>query len=134
MKTEYVLGFMFDRGNVALIRKKKPKWQEGLLNGIGGKIEANEGPFLAMVREFEEETGLHQKLWNHFATMSGPDFKVYCFMCHGPVIKLKSMESEQVEIHSITGLPISECIPNLKWLIPMALDTDRIFSNIQYAQ
>lgn len=40
---KYVLGFMFsteDRGQkVALIKKLKPKWQAGLLNGIGGKIE-----------------------------------------------------------------------------------------------
>jgi hypothetical protein len=38
-QVKYVLGFMFDEElrNVALIRKIKPKWQEGKWNGIGGK-------------------------------------------------------------------------------------------------
>lgn len=46
MKTYYTLGFLFDYGqlNVALIRKTKPKWQAGLLNGIGGHVEENETP------------------------------------------------------------------------------------------
>jgi hypothetical protein len=38
---EYVCGFMFanDFTEVALIRKNKPEWQRGKLNGIGGKVE-----------------------------------------------------------------------------------------------
>jgi 8-oxo-dGTP diphosphatase len=37
----YVLGFMFssDHSEVALIRKRKPEWQRGKLNGIGGKCD-----------------------------------------------------------------------------------------------
>ena len=39
--TRYVAGFLVsdDRYYVALIRKKRPAWQEGRLNGIGGHIE-----------------------------------------------------------------------------------------------
>ena len=49
----YVAGFMFDSSyeNVLLIRKTKPKWQEGLLNGVGGKIEPGEKELDAMKRE-----------------------------------------------------------------------------------
>ena len=42
--TRYVLGFLF-RDNctsVVLIRKDKPRWQAGLLNGVGGKINDGE--------------------------------------------------------------------------------------------
>lgn len=36
-KTKYVVGFAFDLTltMVALIRKNRPEWQMGLLNGIG---------------------------------------------------------------------------------------------------
>jgi hypothetical protein len=38
---EYVVGFAFDTdGRVALIRKNRPEWQAGRLNGIGGHVEA----------------------------------------------------------------------------------------------
>ena len=37
--TKYVVGFMFspDKQFVALIRKNRPEWQAGKLNGIAGK-------------------------------------------------------------------------------------------------
>ena len=59
MKT-YVLGFAFSQNkqNVLLIKKNRPAWQAGKLNGVGGKIEEGETPAQAMVREFEEETGI----------------------------------------------------------------------------
>lgn len=50
--------FSDDRRQVVLIRKKKPAWQAGKLNGVGGKINQGEGARPAMVREFEEETGI----------------------------------------------------------------------------
>ena len=55
----YVLGFAFTTdGRVALIQKKRPAWQAGRLNGIGGKVEGTEHSAAAMVREFREETGV----------------------------------------------------------------------------
>src|SRR5690349_13991679 len=41
----YALGFLFDgTGRVVLIRKRRPAWQAGLLNGVGGKVEPGEAP------------------------------------------------------------------------------------------
>jgi 8-oxo-dGTP diphosphatase len=42
--TQYVLGFLFDpsQKDVVLIKKLKPEWQKGKLNGVGGKIEEGE--------------------------------------------------------------------------------------------
>ena len=61
MVKRYVVGFLlnYDRTQVVLIRKNRPAWQAGHLNGVGGKIEMGETPIEAMTREFEEETGLH---------------------------------------------------------------------------
>lgn len=55
---QYVVGLAVNQGWVALIRKAKPAWQAGRLNGIGGKVEPGEDPQLAMAREFEEEAGV----------------------------------------------------------------------------
>ncbi|PIE78988.1 MAG: hypothetical protein CSA15_05000, partial [Candidatus Delongbacteria bacterium] len=56
----YVNGFMYseDEKKIVLIKKNTPEWQRGLFNGIGGSIEAGESPEEAIVREFEEETGV----------------------------------------------------------------------------
>ena len=37
---EYVCGLLFsvDRTRVLLIRKRRPAWQAGRLNGVGGKV------------------------------------------------------------------------------------------------
>jgi 8-oxo-dGTP diphosphatase len=42
----YACGFLFslDRTRVLLIRKRRPAWQAGRLNGVGGKIEPGETP------------------------------------------------------------------------------------------
>jgi 8-oxo-dGTP pyrophosphatase MutT (NUDIX family) len=58
VKHRYVVGFLFseDESRVLLVWKNRPAWQDGKLNGVGGKIEAGETPLQAMEREFKEET------------------------------------------------------------------------------
>ena len=53
---EYVLAFIFDENleKVLLIQKQRPKWQAGLDNGIGGKIEEKETAINAIKREIFE--------------------------------------------------------------------------------
>jgi 8-oxo-dGTP diphosphatase len=61
----YVVGFLFghDKTMVALIKKSRPEWQKGMLNGIGGKIENSENALTAMRREFKEEAGADVSDW-----------------------------------------------------------------------
>lgn len=126
----YCLGFAFtDNDNfVVLIRKNKPAWQKGLLNGVGGKVEANELAHEAMVREFREETGITHNHWARFTIMnfdwkSVPDAQVHCFTTRLPKghDNLTQMTEEQVGLYSrIDVRNHPKVIPNLRWLIPMA--------------
>lgn len=120
-QTNYVVGFMFseDYEKVALIRKNKPDWQKGKLNGIGGKIEQDECPDDAMLREFEEEAGA-VATWKHYGRMKGPGWCVECFACTGDLSKLISCTDEKIEI--IETLDDEDTIENLGWLIAAAID------------
>lgn len=73
---KYVLGFAFspDNSKVLLIRKERPKWQSGLLNGVGGKVEGEEWLREAMVREFKEETDIDTSTtdWSMFLSHEAP--------------------------------------------------------------
>lgn len=126
MGQKYVVGFAFDenRSFVALIRKNRPKWQEGRLNGIGGKVENGETYAEAMVREFEEEAGYQHENWTEAFDLIGPDWHVMVYYADGvPVDDLESKTDEIVEVHPVDDLP-SDTIYNLQWMIPMLLDND----------
>lgn len=133
MKTNYVVGFMFDNTitNVALIRKLKPAFQKGLLNGIGGKVEDGERPVHAMQREFKEESNYphNDPVWNHFAGMGGAnndgsEFDVQFYCCIGEPNDVKSKEEEQIEVHQVTSILSrkEETLGNVPWLVSLAID------------
>ena len=138
--THYVVGFYFSPGldKVALIRKTRPAWQEGKLNGVGGHVEAGESPQEAMVREFAEETGHVTHRWHYYARMKGPDFTVDVFTVSGPLEKLKSTTEEKIEFVIVeeVGPLRNDVIENLAWLIGLALDHlvdgRPMFSEIKY--
>ena len=127
MMKEYVLGFLFsnDRERVALIKKTRPAWQAGFLNGVGGKIETGESPLQAMVREFHEEANFLHNDWTLFATMTNSQFIVHCFKATTDLIdEVMTMTEEEVVVTFVDeiGVGLHTVIPNLHWLIPMALD------------
>ena len=124
-QTQYVAGFLFseDRAKVALIRKKRPKWQAGRLNGIGGHVEPGESPPQAMVREFAEETGLQITTWELFATRTGPGFTVRCYVAFSRFLDtVKTTTDEDVEIWYVNDLQLAGMLPDLRVLILLALD------------
>ena len=135
----YVAGFVFskDGSQVALINKLKPEWQKGKLNAIGGKVEALEvmdivkhieSPTDAMVREFEEETGVFipPGEWKYRVRLFTPgEFEVFFFAAFDDIVfEVKTKEAEEVSIFKVTNILNGEypIIPNLKWLIPLCQD------------
>lgn len=119
----YVVGFMFDENeeHVLLINKTHPDWQAGKLNGIGGRIEEGESALEAMRREFVEEVGIEHDNWRLFCVLSDArEWSILFYSARGPIWDAKQMTDEVPRSALIRKLP-SYCIPNLHWLIPMAL-------------
>lgn len=133
----YVCGFAFDEAveRVVLIRKLKPDWQKGLLNGVGGKVEPFETLPMTMVREFEEETGFttHPTIWRPMLYLQDGTDKaawiVHFFAAYGvPLDQVGTQEEEEVFPVSWKSVAFCDnprqvyfqCVPNLRWLLPMA--------------
>jgi len=141
---EYVVGFAFnsDGDKVILIEKQKPNWQKGKLNGTGGLIEdidmdethnpsLNIEPcYLAMAREFKEEAGIETSYfhWDQFCVLTdGRGWKVYFLRTHllDPLFDLaRTTTKEKIVKIKVKELNQHKIIPNLEWLIPLALDKD----------
>lgn len=138
----YVLGFAFNEEltQVALIRKNRPEWQAGHLNGIGGKVEEGENLYDAMCREFREETGVNLIAWEHVIRMSeDEDWAVSVWAYYGADLsELKTMTDEEVGVYNVSDILTDkeEIISNLKWLIALCLDIDtikgKIFASVEY--
>jgi len=122
----YVLGLVFSksRGKILLIEKKRPKWQAGRWNGIGGKIEQNESPIGAMQREALEETG-HSFLYKHVITFVCPGGTVFVFEAitcatNADYIPFEQVEDGRLEVFDLDNLP-TNMMGNLRWIIPLSL-------------
>lgn len=139
----YCCGFLFthDYREVLLIEKRRPAWQAGKLNGVGGHVEqhANETPYAAMVREFKEEVGVEVLNWMHFRTerfghndgalnpeSSGKRVNVYFFAATATPFQWEACRTQTDEhIVKLRLVPAgtvdwTRCIYNLEYLIPMA--------------
>lgn len=120
---KYVVGFMFDEteSNVILLWKNRPEWQRDKINGIGGMIEDGESPAEAMRREFREEAGIDHADWQQFCVLSDcRQWSIHFFSSTGTLGDVEQCTDEVPLILPIAELP-NNVIPNLRWLIPMAL-------------
>lgn len=103
----YVVAFVFNEtlNRVWLIRKNKPEWQKGCLNGIGGKIEEGETAEEAMHRELLEESGVSGIDLFNVGKMIGSDNDNTCFSVEvftGITDQtLQTMEEEQIHLVTI---------------------------------
>lgn len=124
---KYVVGFVFDTTmeHVLLIHKNRPEWQNGLINGLGGKIEKGESPTEAVAREIKEESGLITKedAWVYIGVIESNTFSVAMFgyIYEGAMTDAQSMEDEHIEWFPVHALP-ANVIQNIPWLVPITID------------
>lgn len=132
---EYVAGLLFnpERTKVVLVKKNRPEWQAGLLNGVGGKVEPNESLLGAMIREFREETGLEITRWRKgFKLVREEAYVVQFYTAFSEDFeKVRTMESEEIGIYDVSPLP-TNLIPNLNWIIPLLLDQNVLLPGVIY--
>lgn len=126
--TQYVVGFLFcpKEERVALIRKARPQWQKGKLNGIGGHIEEGEITFDAMCREFREETGMTVTIWRYFAKLIvDSQNTVYFFRATSREVpdkwSISTGDDEPIEVLNVNTISNRvDVVNDVHWLIPMA--------------
>lgn len=133
---QYTLGFVFVTDSyesfphsVYLIEKQAPAWQQGYLNGIGGKREDTDYNHLfAMRREFREEAkaDIIDNKWTYYITLSDGDvFNIagyYTIITPNEYI-IETNTNEKVVLVTLSDLFSDKLkvIPNLPWLVAMAL-------------
>jgi 8-oxo-dGTP diphosphatase len=129
MSPKYVVGFAFSSNlqSVMLIKKVRPAWQAGKLNGIGGKVEPCELAVCSMVREFREESGLntHDSHWHRFAqlqTSNGATVHCFYYVFRGPMPVVSSPTDEEVVVIKTDDLARHNIVANVAWMIPIALN------------
>lgn len=137
----YVCGFVFDEdANVLLIQKRRPKWQAGRWNGIGGKIEEGECPHDAMVREAIEEADIRVD-WKyrgrlHGINTDGATFECYLYSAYTDVIDYTQMEDERLATWNISWLVENYdiCIPNVPGLVFLLGNEHDTIVDIEYGK
>ena len=129
---EYVVGLMFDDNmeHVVLIKKQHgPKYVVGYWNGVGGHMEEGEAPIDAMMREFQEETGVRtfSTFWTQFTTLAGEGFRIYFFYGRDTDIlqRTHTTTDEVVGTWAVRNIAIddSRLVPNLLWMIAFLCDS-----------
>ena len=124
---KYTVGFIFNKSHskVLLVHKISPEWQNGKINGVGGKLEEGETSLDCIVREVREETSLKTKKndWVLVGRIFGDDWFVDVFGAtyNGKLSDAKKADKEEVEWFSVKSLP-DNVIKNLTWLVPVTLD------------
>lgn len=122
----YVAAFALDENNnILFIRKNRPDWQRGYLNGVGGKINFAETAREAMSREFLEETGIaiDKHSWIYVCELinNNGNGKVSFFTIKVPTIDYKNQTDEQLELINYEVMAQFNLLPNIKVLVELSL-------------
>jgi len=125
---KYVVGFLFDPdyNRVVLIRKLRPVFLKGMLNGVGGKVDPGETGLQAVRREFHEEANLDIPHWNYFWTDQGDDYCVdFYFASSANIDDVQTMTDEPIEIvdsHTVYTSLAGSLSPNIDWIISKVVE------------
>lgn len=124
---KYTVGFIFTPGfkEVLLVHKLTPEWQNGKINGIGGKVEPGEDSVSCIVRETHEESNLvtDPQQWVSVGSLQGDEWNVdvFTYIYSGDMENAVKAGKEDVEWFEAHSLP-DNVISNLRWLVPLCIN------------
>ena len=134
-KKKYTVGFLFSLNgeSVCLIKKTKPDWQKGFLNGVGGKVEEGESYINCIIREFKEEAGVEILNWIEAGKMVSNEWEVMVYFAFDDSINnVASLTEEEVDIYNVKELSKEKVLPNVPILIGLCLNREVKSFAIQY--
>jgi 8-oxo-dGTP diphosphatase len=106
------------------MRRTRPAWQAGRVNALGGKVAEGETPADAARREVMEEAGVDVAEWAEVLVWDDREYRMHVVRAMSSrASSVRTMEDQEVFLADVAALP-DEVIGNLRWLVPLALDTD----------
>ena len=122
------LAFVFNTSlnKVLLMRKQKPTFHTGLLNGLGGKLEKGESHLDCVVREIKEEAGIliPKEQWLHVGNLKWDIWEVSIWTTQLHTKSPTIFPEEHIDWYSCQPVP-KDIVSNLSWLIPLSVDVIR---------
>ena len=131
---KYSCGLIFneDKTEILLVRKRRPSWQIGMFNGIGGKVDGYESALECMIRKSKEETTIIDENWREIAKLRGDDLSwcVVFFAIYNQDFKKISPLTDELlypimikDIFNRQWYFYNSIIKNLRVIISLALDS-----------
>jgi 8-oxo-dGTP diphosphatase len=128
-KPTYVLALLYsaDLRQVVLMRRTRPLWQAGRVNGLGGGLMAGETAAAAARREVREECGVDVADWREVLVWEDAQYVMHVMSAVSEHAgEARTLEDQEVFLADVDALP-HNVIDNLRWLVPLALDRDVAF-------
>jgi 8-oxo-dGTP diphosphatase len=125
-KPAFVLALLYsaDHRQVVLMRRTRPAWQVGRVNALGGRVTAGESAAAAARREVREESGVDVDEWREVLVWEDAEYTMHVMRAVSDRAReARTMEDQEVFLADVNALP-ANIIDNLRWLVPLALDTD----------
>jgi len=109
------------------MRRTRPAWQAGRVNALGGKVVEGETPADAARREVKEEAGVDVAEWAEVLVWEDREYRMHVMRAMSERASMvRTMEDQEVFLADVAALP-EGVIGNVRWLVPLALDTDVAF-------
>jgi 8-oxo-dGTP diphosphatase len=125
-KRSFVLALLYtmDGRRLVLMRRTRPTWQAGRVNALGGRIIDGETAVSAARREVREECGVDVAEWTEVLVWEDAEYRMHVMRAMSSAAgDARTMEDQEVFLADVEALP-ANVIDNLRWLVPLALDTD----------